>query len=88
MGLDKWLKSEDKEKKQKKKKEAPDQKVKRKIEEAPKKSIEKPLMHLAKYILICPNAKCKYQKTIMKKELTDNDITCPRCNKKMKTKVK
>ncbi len=87
MGLDKWLKSEDKEKRQKKKKEAPDQNSKSKIEEVQKQTFEKPLIQLTKYILICPNAKCKYQKTIMKKELTEDDITCPRCNKKMKTKV-
>ncbi|MFX1380776.1 MAG: hypothetical protein ACFFA4_16965 [Promethearchaeota archaeon] len=86
MGLDKWLKSEDEEKKQKKKK-ASDQKSESQIEDIQQKSLEKPLIQLSKYLLICPNTKCKYQKTIMKKELTDIDLTCPRCNKKMKTKV-
>ncbi len=88
MGLDKWIKPEDKEKKQKKKVKAPDQKSKNQIEDMQKISDEKPITKLNKYILICPNSKCKYQKTIMKKELSDNDLICPRCNKKMKPKVK
>jgi len=87
MGLDKWLKPEDEEKKTKKKKESPDQTIRSKIKDTQKKPLEKSSIQLTRYILICPNAKCKYQKTIMKKELTDDDITCPRCNKKMKTKV-
>ncbi|NVM34697.1 MAG: hypothetical protein HWN81_03815 [Candidatus Lokiarchaeota archaeon] len=86
MGLDKWLKPEDESKKTKKKNESPNQTIKSKIKDT-QKPLEKPSIQLTRYILICPNAKCKYQKRIMKKELTDDDITCPRCNKKMKTKV-
>ncbi|MFX1364687.1 MAG: hypothetical protein ACFFCE_12940 [Promethearchaeota archaeon] len=88
MSLDKWLKSEDEKKKQKKKKETIDQKSENQIEQKQKSSIDKPLIHLTKYILICSNTKCKYQKRIMKKELTDKDLICPRCNKKMNPKVK
>ncbi len=77
MGLDKWLKPEDVEKKSKKKKESVTQ----------TKKSEKQSIKFTKYMLICPDAKCKYQKIIMKKQLTDDDKTCPRCNKKMKTKA-
>lgn len=85
MGLDKWLKPEDE--KKKKKQEAHSQKRKIKGQGSQEKPSEKYLIELKKYILICPNAKCKYQKTIMKKKLTEADTICPRCNKKMKTKV-
>ncbi|MFW9987851.1 MAG: hypothetical protein ACFFC3_04280 [Candidatus Odinarchaeota archaeon] len=88
MSLDKWLKSENEKKKQKKKNEIIDQKPENQIEHEYKKSIDKPLIQLTKFILICPNSKCKYQKIIMKKELSDTDFICPRCNKKMKPKVK
>ncbi len=86
MGLDKWLKPEDNAKKIRNDKESPNQTKKDKSEKAIKKLHEKPSNQLIKCILICPNAKCKYQKIIMKKELTDDDIICPRCNKKLKTK--
>ncbi|MFX1501089.1 MAG: hypothetical protein ACFFDH_09020 [Promethearchaeota archaeon] len=88
MSLDKWLKSEDEKKKQKKKKETINQKSENQIEHEQKKSIDKLVVQLTKYILISTNTKCKYQKRIMKKELTDKDLICPRCNKKMKPKVK
>lgn len=87
MGLDKWLKSEDELNKSKKKKPTPNQAKKSKGKETQKELLKKPSIQLTRYTLVCPNAKCKYQKTIMKKELTDDDITCPRCNNKMKTKV-
>ncbi len=86
MGLDKWLKSEDDIIKSKKKKPSIQDK-KRKSEGTPEKLLEKKSVQLTKYTLICQNSKCKYQKTLIKKELTDDDKTCPRCNKIMKTKV-
>ncbi|MFX1593328.1 MAG: hypothetical protein ACFFCL_11605 [Promethearchaeota archaeon] len=86
MSLDKWLKPEDKGKKLKKKKESSIQVKERKGKQAQKQAIEKKSINLTKYRLICPNAKCKYQKTIVKKELTDDDKTCPRCSKRMKVK--
>jgi hypothetical protein len=79
MGLDKWLKTEELEKKSKKKEELTLKTEKRKIDVSLKKQIK-----LTKYRLVCPNVKCKYQKTIMKKELTNDDKRCPRCDKEMK----
>ncbi|MFX1302757.1 MAG: hypothetical protein ACFFC1_22725 [Promethearchaeota archaeon] len=87
MSLDKWLKSEDVTKKSRKKKESPIQAKKGKDEQIQNKDLQRLSIKLTKYVLVCPNAKCKYQKTIMKKQLTDDDKTCPKCNKKMKTKV-
>jgi len=87
MGLDKWLKSEDELKKSQKKKPSPIQAKKSKGEDIQKEFLKKPSIQLTRYTLVCPNAKCKYQKTIRKKVLTDEDKTCPRCNKTMKTKA-
>jgi len=74
MGLDKWLKPEDVDKDLKKR------------EKQQNLARERTSINLKKYTLICSNAKCKYQKIIMKKQLTDNDKNCPRCNKEMKIK--
>lgn len=87
MGLDKWLKSEKVAKKSKKKKESPIQAKRSKGEQVQNKDLEKQSIKLIKYMLVCPNAKCKYQKIIMKKQLTDDDRLCPRCNKEMKIKA-
>lgn len=86
MGLDKWLKPEDAEKKSKKKKEPAVHAKRQKSGKPQDKVLEKPSTNLTKYMLICTNAKCKYQKIVMKKQLTDDDKNCPRCNKKMKIK--
>jgi hypothetical protein len=79
VGLDKWLKTKELEKKSKKKEELTLKPKKRKNDISVEKQI-----NLTKYRLVCPNAKCKYQKTIMKKQLTNNDKRCPRCDKEMK----
>ena len=84
MSLDKWLKSEKKEKDVKKKPE-----VKKKP--APKKSLEKSKPQpqskkMNKFILTCPKKSCKYQKIKVKKDLTEKDKTCPRCKGQMKVK--
>jgi len=42
---------------------------------------------LVKRILTCTNSKCKYTKKIIKKELSERDLICPRCKKKMKVKI-
>ena len=84
MGLDKWIKTEETAKKPKIKDDAKE----------PKKPESKPkekkgtigLKNLLKFDLVCPKAKCKYQKTIRKKELTDKDKICPRCKSIMKIK--
>ena len=86
MGLDKWIKSDNIEKKTKKKKEPTEQVKKNKTKDVKEKLHEKQPIKLRKYTLVCPNARCKYQKIIMKKEITDDDKICPRCNKMMKTK--
>ncbi|MHA2036817.1 MAG: hypothetical protein ACW972_03930 [Promethearchaeota archaeon] len=86
MGLDKWIKPEEADKKPKSKKSAPSKlkkiENKKKIAKAP----EKPKIRLTKYTLTCPNSKCKYQKIIMKKQLSEVDKICPRCKKEMKIK--
>ncbi|MFX0106043.1 MAG: hypothetical protein ACFE75_11210 [Candidatus Hodarchaeota archaeon] len=87
MGLDKWLKSEEGSKKSKMKEESHIQAKRNKTKLKPNKDLETPLKKLIKNTLICPNAKCKYQKTILKRQLTDDDKICPRCNKKMKIKA-
>jgi len=84
MGLDKWLNPEEVPKKDGKK---PTQ-VKREILEGkdiPKTQLA--ISKLTKYTLNCPNSKCKYQKTVMKKVLTVTDKICPRCNEEMKVKI-
>jgi len=86
VGLDKWLKTEEEEKREKKERKQPIQVKRSKSESEKKPDIEKSTMKLVKYTLNCPNAKCKYQKTVMKKQLTEQDKICPRCNKEMKVK--
>jgi hypothetical protein len=81
MGLDKWLNPEEVEKKPEKQQNPIKKEVKRKTPKS--QSITPKLM---KYTLNCPNSKCKYQKTVMKKVLTDIDKICPRCKKEMKIK--
>jgi len=84
LGLDKWIKPEETTKKPKIKDDA----------KKPKKTESKPkekkgtigLKNLLKFDLVCPKTKCKYQKTIRKKELTDKDKICPRCKSIMKIK--
>ena len=86
MGLDKWLKPEDSTKKKKTKESSP---IKDKVtnsKHTSKKSLESLLSMLKKYTLICSNSKCKYQKTLMKKQLIEKDKICPRCNKELKIK--
>jgi hypothetical protein len=86
MGLDKWIKSEEIDKNSKKKKVPTEQAKKSMSKRVKDKPHERQPVKLKKYTLVCPNAKCKYQKIIMKKALTDDDKICPRCNKMMKIK--
>ena len=86
MGLDRWIKSEKKEDEEKGKEEP---QIKDSSELAKGiKTVEKPTLKLKKYVLICPKAKCKYQKTIVKKNITDKEKICPRCNSNMKLQKK
>ena len=84
MGLDKWIKTEENKKKPKIK----DDTKKPKKTESKAKEIKGTIgpKNLLKFYLVCPKAKCKYQKTIIKKELTDKDKVCPRCKSIMKIK--
>jgi hypothetical protein len=83
MSLDKWINSKEGEKK-KKKNTLEDKKKETRGAQAP--NSKKSFLKLMKYTLNCPNSKCKYQKIVMKKNLTDIDKICPRCNKTMKVK--
>ncbi|MFX0004639.1 MAG: hypothetical protein ACFE9J_14235 [Candidatus Hermodarchaeota archaeon] len=86
MGLDKWLKPEDDDKELNKERN-PVKKVKKgRDEQAKKKFSENQSIKLVKYTLVCKNAKCKYQKVIVKKQITAKDKTCPRCDSEMKIK--
>ncbi|MBD3212530.1 MAG: hypothetical protein GF311_07975 [Candidatus Lokiarchaeota archaeon] len=87
MSLDKWIKSDEK---KEEKEEKPEKKrletevIKKPKDEKSKKQEEPP--KLKKFVLICSNSKCNYQKTLMKRELSDRDKICPRCKKEMKVK--
>lgn len=87
MGLDKWLKPEEIDKNFKKAKKGPEKGKKSKNIQGKIKSNEKKSLKLAKYTLVCQNTKCKYQKIIVKKQLSEEDKICPRCEKEMKIKV-
>jgi len=80
LSLDKWINSEDKNIKKKK--------IKRNLHESKESKIEldrdKTSIKLKKYTFNCPKSKCNYQKTILKKNLNENDGICPRCRGKMK----
>ena len=82
MSLDKWIKPKNKKEEVKKKPQPKASEDRTKEATSP----EKTPIKLTKHILICPKAKCKYQKTIIKKQLTERDKICPRCKSKMKIK--
>ena len=92
MSLDKWLNPEEKKKNQKEKKEERKKSAKHPIkkekndEEQVIAKLEKPATSLTKFNLTCPKSKCKYQKIIVKKKLTEKDKTCPKCKSPMKIK--
>jgi hypothetical protein len=86
MGLDKWLKPEDTGKNSKKKRISQEIIKESKDNQIKKKNAEDISRKLMKYTLLCQNKKCKYQKTIVKKLLTEEDKKCPRCEKEMKIK--
>ena len=82
MGLDKWIKPEGTVKKTEKKDEV--RATKKPKTQPIKKKSEIESINLTKFILICSKPKCKYKKTIVKKELSEKDHTCPRCKNVMK----
>ncbi|MFX0011253.1 MAG: hypothetical protein ACFE9R_13130 [Candidatus Hermodarchaeota archaeon] len=83
MGLDKWILPEDdkKKKERKKPKKSPENDLKKQ-----KKTPLRESQTLNKYTLICPKAKCRYQKVVVKRLLTENDKICPKCKGQMKVK--
>ncbi len=86
MGLDKWLKPGDANKNSKKKIMAPERVKKARNDKETNKIVDKQSTKIKKFTLVCQNAKCKFQKIIVKKQLNEEDRTCPRCKKKMKIK--
>ncbi len=82
MGLDKWIKPEETVKKSEKKEDARSTR-KPKTQPVEKKGEKEPIK-LTKFVLICSKTKCKYKKTIVKKELLAKDRICPRCKNDMK----
>ncbi|HEY0090653.1 MAG TPA: hypothetical protein VGB37_17510 [Candidatus Lokiarchaeia archaeon] len=79
--LDKWIKP-------KKKVEKPKKNSQKDYSKEIKKEIKstKPIEKFAKYNLTCSKKGCGYKKTIVKKELNEQDKKCPRCKSEMKIK--
>ena len=90
MSLDKWIKDKEESKKAKKK-PLKKEKVEEPIEEfesqPPEIDTIKDSRLLTKFVLTCSDSKCKYKKTLRKKNLKDKDKICPRCKKEMKIKI-
>jgi len=84
MGLDKWIKPEEDEKKPKKK-GGDTKQTKDKFKPKRKENNHLP-KNLIKHILVCSKTNCKYQKILIKKELTNKDKICPKCRSPMKIK--
>lgn len=84
MGLDKWLESD----KVKKKKVKESAEINTEKKESKEKEINttRSKQLLSKFILICTNSKCKYQKVLMKRKLVYRDKICPKCKSEMKEK--
>ena len=82
LGLDKWIKPDGIGKKSEKKEEVRST-SKPKAQPIRKKGEKEPIK-LTKFVLNCSKTKCKYKKTIMKKELSEKDFICPRCKSEMK----
>jgi hypothetical protein len=92
LSLEKWLKPKKKgEKSVDKKSKDVKKKEKRQINkdstiEISSKSHTSVAINITKFKLECTKNTCKYQKTIIKKNLADKDKICPRCKSKMKIK--
>ena len=93
MSLDKWIKPEKKkpDKKNEDNSKNTPQKNSIKVKSTSKKKETQSLPEtktrkITKFVLICPKKTCGYQKTLMKKELSEKDKICPRCKGNMKIK--
>jgi len=85
LSLDKWIKSDKEKNSQKNGKKNSQTKNKKKLNKSREKL--EPEEHLIKkFHLNCSKKSCNYQKIIMKRELNDKDLICPRCEGKMKIK--
>ncbi|TXT58305.1 MAG: hypothetical protein BAJALOKI2v1_400037 [Promethearchaeota archaeon] len=92
MSLDKWIKGPEEEEEEEeegvngeKEQQEKDLKKSRSIKKEQKRSSK---TTLKKYFLKCPKKSCKYQKTLMKSNLTEKDKICPRCKSEMKVNFK
>jgi len=85
LSLERWLKPDEKARKTEVKKEKAVEKGS-KIQSKKVSDEKLAVSKFNKYVLVCTRAKCKYQKTIMKKNLSDKDKICPKCKSKMKIK--
>ena len=96
MSLDKWIKTDKKEKKTENKSEIQKKNKSSSKAKSPSKisiedtdslrSSEDSENQRKKYLLICSKKSCGYQKRLVKKQLTNKDKTCPRCKSAMKIK--
>ena len=85
MSLDKWIKS-DKEKSNKKSNKENSEAKKTKNSNNSLKKLEPEKRLLKKFHLNCSKKNCNYQKIVVKRELSEKDLICPRCEGKMKIK--
>ena len=87
MSLDKWIKKEEPEEEEKEvDKEEREKKLdssKKPSEVSTKLKNDAQKVELQKYIPKCSTSKCNYQRILVKRELTEQDRTCPRCKGKM-----
>ena len=96
MSLDKWIKSEKKKKdidnksevqiKNKSSSKTKSQSLNNIEETDSLRNSEESEKTRIKYLLICSKKSCGYQKRLVKKQLTNKDKICPRCNGVMKIK--
>ena len=83
MSLDKWIKSDKEKSDQNRNKKKSHIEKKNKSDKSFKNSEPEKIL-LKKYRLNCSKKKCNYQKIVMKRELSEKDLICPRCEGKMK----
>jgi len=94
LGLDKWIKPDDKKEAKKKVEENREKQVKKSSQvsttreepEQKQKKVDSSRIPIKKHHLKCLKKGCNYQKTIVKKHLNEKDAICPRCKSKMKSK--
>ena len=83
MSLDKWIK-QDKKTANKEKKKPKGSKTSKKESIPEQKNSDK--ISIKKHFLTCSKKGCDYQRTLMKRQLSNLDKTCPKCGGIMKEK--